>query len=102
MRFKMNVDACLGFDLELKSPKTEGKGEYKINPIVLAVETPDGIHCSVVDVELMPAPGIRLEFKADGKIGGISLTMKLVDLMCIIETAKAYSEKPLEEALKEG
>jgi hypothetical protein len=102
MRYKLQVDASLGFDLELKSPETAGRGEYKVNPVVLAVETPDGIHCSVVDVDVRPEDSlIRLEFKADGKIGNISLTMRLVDLKCIVESVKTFPSL-LKGALKEA
>lgn len=98
MRYKMKVDACISFDLDLKGPE-EGKGAYKIKPVVLAVSTPDGIHCSVADIEILPEGSLmRIEFKADGKIGEIALTIGLADFdkIAVARVMERDKEKEVE------
>jgi hypothetical protein len=98
MRHKMRVDAQVSFDLDFKGPE-EGRDIYKTRPVVLALSTPDGIHCSAVDVEILSEESLmRITFKADGKIGQIGLTMSLLDFdkIAVARVMEGDNEKEVE------
>ena len=84
-----DLDAIISLDLQFRSLKTEGKGKCKINPMVLALETPDSIFCDKAKVEIIPDDNVvNIEFTAKAELGTIGVTMSLETLEKIIAGLK--------------
>lgn len=91
---ELTEEAVISLDLQFRSLETEGKGKYKINPIVLALETPDSILCDRAKVKIIPDDSlVNIEFIARGKLGTIGITMSVETLEKIIAALKEDAKK---------
>jgi len=101
---ELTEEVVISLDLEFRSLKSEGKGKYKINPVVLALETPDSILCDKAKIKLIPDDNlVNIEFiAAKAQLGTIGITMDIETLSRIIAALDKEKAKKCqnEETLK--